>query len=240
MDKHTVEKIKEELKKRALILSFIPFVILGLVAILIALTAKGPENVDVFKEYYDSKVIEFATENDYLSDADIAFIGDSITDGYEPFGAAYSQYKVAWRGIGGDTTTGVYNRLEVSLYAVNPKVVVLLIGVNNLDSMFTDYERIITDICAKLPEAKLIVQSLHPTSKDFSSRNAKILDANKQIKEICERNGCTYVDMYAQLVNSEGVYAEEYTDDGLHPNEKGYERITEILLPIIAEKLASK
>ena len=52
MDKHTVEKIKQKLKKRALVISFMPFVIRRLVAILIDLRAKGPENVDVFKEYY--------------------------------------------------------------------------------------------------------------------------------------------------------------------------------------------
>ncbi len=237
MDKFTTETIKAELKKRALVLSFIPFVVIGLIAVLVALTSQGSDNGNMFKEYYDSKVIEFASENNYLSDVDIAFIGDSITDGYEQFGTAYSQYKVAWRGIGGDTTTGVYNRLDVSLYAVNPKVIVLLIGVNNLESMFTDYEKIITDIRTKLPDAKLIVQSLHPTSKDFADRNPDIIDANVRVKEICERNGCTYVDMYTQLVNADGVYSEAYTDDGLHPNEEGYKKITEILLPVITEKL---
>ena len=55
-----IEKIKQKLKKRALVISFMPFVILRLVAILIDLTAKGPENVDVFKEYYNSNVVEFA------------------------------------------------------------------------------------------------------------------------------------------------------------------------------------
>ena len=103
--------------------------------------------------------------------------------------------------------------------------------------MFTDYEKIITDIRTKLPDAKLIVQSLHPTSKDFADRNPDIIDANVRVKEICERNGCTYVDMYTQLVNADGVYSENYTDDGLHPNEEGYKKITEILLPVITEKL---
>ena len=236
MDKFTSETIKAELKKRALVLSFIPFVVIGLVAVLVALTSQGSDNGNMFKEYYDSKVIEFASENQTLSDVDIAFIGDSITDGYEQFGTAYSSYKVAWRGIGGDTTTGVYNRLEVSLYAVNPKVIVLLIGVNNLDSMFTDYEKIITDIRAKLPDSKLIVQSLHPTSKDFSSYNSKIIDANLKIQEICENNGCIYVDVYTKLIEN-GVYSAEYTDDGLHPNEAGYAKITEVLLPVIQESL---
>jgi lysophospholipase L1-like esterase len=38
-------------------------------------------------------------------------------------------------------------------------------------------------------------------------------------------------------VNADGVYSENYTDDGLHPNEEGYKKITEILLPVITEKL---
>lgn len=200
--------------------------------------APDPDTAILSHPYYISKVAEFEEENKTLSDVDIAFVGDSITDGYEPYGTAYSEYKVAWRGIGGDTTVGLKARLDVSLYAVNPKVIVLLIGINNIEKMFNDYESIISEIKTNLPETEIIIQSLHPTSMDLSSMNGRIGAANKRIKEISDKYGCTYVDMNTPLTDSAtGQYSELYTDDGLHPNGVGYEKITEILLPVIKEKL---
>lgn len=200
--------------------------------------AKEEGGAKKYGEYYHNKVAAFTEENKTLSDVDIAFIGDSITDGYAQYGSAYSDYKVAWRGIGGDTTAGLYDRLDVSLYAVNPKVIVLLIGINNIDTMFENYEKIIGDITQRLPEAELIIQSLHPTSKGLSDRNERILSANERIKNIAAQYGCTYVDMHSALKDeATGEYSSLYTDDGLHPNAKGYEKITEVLLPIIEQKL---
>lgn len=229
-------------KKRKLI-AFIVLILLSALAVaayfLLPKLIEWEEEKNFFKEYYDAKVVEFGEENKKLSNVDVAFIGDSITDGYEAFGSAYSEYTVAWRGIGGDTTFGLFDRLDVSLYAVNPKVVVLLIGINNIDSMFENYESIIADIREKLPKASLIVQSLHPTSGDFADRNGRILSANRRILELSSKYGFTYVDVHSALVDENtGEYSSVYTDDGLHPNSKGYEKITETLFPVIESKIS--
>ncbi|MBQ8322199.1 MAG: hypothetical protein IJX92_07535 [Clostridia bacterium] len=225
--------------KKKILLSAI--VLCTLIAAGIAVWLFAPKEDDDAKfygEYYHNKVTAFTEENKTLSNVDIAFIGDSITDGYAQYGNAYSDYKVAWRGISGDTTTGLYDRLDVSLYAVNPKIVVLLIGINNIDTMFEDYEKIISDITHRLPDSELIIQSLHPTSKAFSDRNERILSANEKIKNIAAEYGCTYVDTHSALKDaSVGEYSSLYTDDGLHPNANGYEKITEVLLPIIKQRL---
>lgn len=223
--------------KKKLLIAILVIILLA-VGVVAAYMLWPKEKDSIYGEYYDIKVAAFEQENNELKNTDIAFIGDSITDGYALYGSAYSSYKVAWRGISGDTTTGLYERLRVSLYDVNPKVVVLLIGINNIDSMFEDYEDIIRDINEKLPSADLIVQSLHPTSGGLAYRNDLIKKSNKKILELSVKYGFTYVDMNTHLTNPEtGEYSSLYTDDGLHPNEKGYEKITEVLLPIIEEKL---
>ena len=56
-----------------------------------------------------------------------------------------------------------------------------------------------------------------------------IMEINNRLKEYCEGNNCTYIDMYNLLLDDEGNFSEEYTDDGLHPNDRGYEVITEEL-----------
>lgn len=66
---------------------------------------------------------------------DVAFIGYSLTDRYD-LEEYYPQYVTANRGINGDTTFDIEKRLQISLYNLKPKVAVMLIGVNNPDTMF--------------------------------------------------------------------------------------------------------
>ena len=93
-----------------------------------------PDEIDyerLAKEYYDSKVAEFVEENKTLQNVDVAFVGDSITDGYN-LKYFYPEYITANRGISADTSFGLEDRIKVSVYDINPKVVVLLIGINNI------------------------------------------------------------------------------------------------------------
>ena len=69
---------------------------------------------------------------------DVAFLGDSLTDGYD-LEKYYPEFKTANRGIAGETTGGLESRLQVSVYDLKPKVCVMLIGANNMDTMFKLY-----------------------------------------------------------------------------------------------------
>ena len=89
-----------------------------------------------FGEYYEYKVNLFRQENASLKpgEVEVAFLGDSLTDLCD-VKKYYQPYNVVNRGIGGDTTDGLLNRLDVSAYAFQPKVVVVLIGINNYPTM---------------------------------------------------------------------------------------------------------
>ena len=119
---------------------------------------KKEEMIQMAKEYYNQKLVLYAEENEKYADyeVDIAFIGDSLTDGYD-VERYYPEYKVENRGIGGDTTYGLLARLDVSVYQLKPKVIVMLIGANNFDTMLDDYEQIIIGIKENLPETKLVI-----------------------------------------------------------------------------------
>ena len=115
------------------------------------------------QQYYKDKSASFAEENKTLTEVDVAFIGDSLTDGYD-LATYYPGMSVINRGIGGDTTHGVYDRLEVSVIEPAPKVIVMMIGTNNLGDMFTDYEDIILAIRKSLPDTHLVLLSIPPSS----------------------------------------------------------------------------
>ena len=195
------------------------------------------ETHNIFYDYYVAKVAQFKEDNKTLGEVDVAFLGDSLTDGY-PVQDWYPQYKVVNRGIGADSTWGLEERLDCSAYDVNPKVIVLLIGINNLDTMLQNYERIVQKIKQNLPNTKIIIESLTPESGDFAFRNPQAISNNVKVKNIAQRNGCTFVDMYTQLLDpNTNELKLEYTIEGLHFTPQGYEKITGVLTPVISSLL---
>ena len=113
------------------------------------------------KEYRQAKLDKYIQENKKYADyeVDVAFLGDSLTDGYD-VKKYYPNYLVVNRGIGGDTTFDLEDRLRVSVYDLKPKVAVMLIGANNVSTMFDNYERLVSGITTNLPNTKLVLLSL--------------------------------------------------------------------------------
>lgn len=189
------------------------------------------------QEYYNNKVAEFKEENKTLSDVDISFIGDSLTDGYD-VKSYYPQYNVVNRGIGGDTTFGVERRLDVSAYEINPKVINLLIGANNFDTMMQNYENILIGFKENLPNTKVVLCSLTSMTYQWGRNNDKAKRNNIQIEAYAEQYGFTYVDLYNPLLDpSTNELRVEYTTDGGHFTPLGYEKVTSILAPVFANLL---
>ena len=185
--------------------------------------------------YYNAKVASYVTENEQYEDyeVDVAFIGDSLTDGYD-VKHYYPQYTVVNRGIGGDTTVGLEKRLQVSLYDLKPKVVVMLIGVNNIHSMFDNYERILQGFEENLPDTKIILVSLTSMSGEWGRNNHLAAYNNVRIKMLAEEYGYSFVDLYAPLMNPEtGEIYDKYTTDGGHLTPAGYEVFTAQVTPAI-------
>ena len=178
----------------------------------------------MMQDYYDSKVAQFEAENKSIvpGETDVVFLGDSLTDGCD-LSLYYPEYTTLNRGIGGDTTIGLEKRLDVSVYAVQPKVVVMLIGANNFSTMFDNYEDILISLKKKLPESKIILVSLTSMGGTWGKNNNLAAFNNVKIKALAEKYGYEFVDVYTPLLNFETneIY-EEYTTDGGHLTHEGY------------------
>ena len=184
------------------------------------------------KDY--EKQIETLKENytNYL------FLGDSITDYYD-LDKYYEGLPVVNSGISGNTTEDILNDMKGRVYNYNPSKVFLLIGTNDLihdvsvDDIVSNIERIINEINSNEPQAEIYVESVYPVNDDLDEdmvdvrNNDDIMDINEKIEKYCDDNNYTYINMYDKLLDDEGNFSEEYTDDGLHPNSRGYEVITE-------------
>ena len=191
--------------------------------------------------YRASKINNYVAENEKYADyeVDVAFLGDSLTVGYD-VGAYYPQYIVVNRGIGGDTTVGLEERMQVSLYDLKPKVAVMLIGANNMEEMFSNYENILKGFVEKLPNTKIILLSLTSMSGEWGRKNQLAAYNNVKIKMLAEKYGFGYVDLYSALLNLEtGEIFDEYTTDGGHLTPLGYTVLTEKITPAIDQAIAA-
>lgn len=189
----------------------------------------------IFAEHYANRVKAFEQENLQYEDfeVDVAFLGDSLTEGYD-IKNFYSNFEVVNRGIGGDTTFGLEKRLKVSAYDLKPKVVVMLIGANNFDTMFDNYEDILIGFKENLPQTKIVLLSLTSMGKDWGKNNQLAAFNNYKIKKLAEKYEFEFVDLYSPLLNLEDneIY-DEYTTDGGHLTTEGYEIVTAQVMPVL-------
>ena len=195
---------------------------------------------EAVRAYRAAKLEQYEQENAEYDDyeVDVAFIGDSLTDGYD-LAKYYPQYVTANRGIGGDTTFGLEERLQVSLYDLKPKVVVMLIGANNMDSMLENYESILKGLQENLPESKIVLLSLTAMGGEHWGRKNQLAAYNNvSIKLLAEKYNFAFVDLYSALYDvSIGEVYEGYTIDGGHFTHEGYTVVTAQVTPVLKELL---
>lgn len=191
----------------------------------------------LFKTHYNDRVNLFKEENEHIKNIDVAFLGDSLTEGYD-VKTSYPNLTVVNRGIGGDTTFGLENRLKESAYDAHPKVISMLIGANNFKTMLDNYESIVKKLKDNLPESKVILCSLTCMTGEWGRNNEIAKQNNIKIQEYATKYNYVYADLYNALLDSNtNALKESYSVDGGHLTNEGYQVVTSVLNPIISELL---
>ena len=227
--------MKEKISKREIVFMTIS-VLLSIVLIALSfLFLLKKEKQDLFKSYYDQKCESYRVQNANLSKNQIVFIGDSITDFYQ-LDTYYADLNKATynRGIGGDTCQGVLNRMQVSLYDLQPSKIVLMIGINDINGgrtkeyIVSKYDEILSNIKTNLPTTEVYCMSiismnpvifLYPT---IESNIQIVKSVNIELEELAVEKGYTYLDLFT-LTKDENEYLKaNYTDDGIHLNAAGF------------------
>jgi lysophospholipase L1-like esterase len=192
---------------------------------------------------------------------DIYFLGDSITrrwqgtdDQHKPnWDANFWGWNAANFGWGGDTTQNVIWRLlNGELDGVNPKVIVLMIGTNNVgttvrkeDDAFADDVargvRRILDLCReKAPQAVIVLTGITPRNDDARQDTAQMPTINKineRISKFADVKVIRYININDKLADNDGKLFEGMTRDNLHLVAKGYQVWADALKPILTELL---
>lgn len=186
---------------------------------------------------------------------DVYFLGDSITrrwgaTDYPDFLAHWKKNFHGWNagdfGWGGDTTQNILWRItNGELDGVNPKIIVLLAGTNNIgknpkpDAAPETVKGIaaILEVCkTKAPKATIILMSIFPRN-DSERSNAAIIEANEQIARLADGKTVRFLNINDQLADAQGKLFEGITVDQLHLSLKGYDVWAKNLRPVFTELL---
>jgi len=228
-------------------------VILIMAAVIVVLGVKlgssGDEGLTEHEKYYKMKCESFAAQNFNLSKEQIIFIGDSITDLF-PLDDYFADLDLACynRGIGGDTTSGVLRRIEVSITELAPSKVVLLIGTNDInggveqDKIVANYREILATVRAALPDTEILLMSVIPQGDglngvagiDVAANTARILALNEEIRAMSDSDDkIHYFDIFTLLADENNRLKKEYSDDALHLNAGGFEVWAGLIKPYL-------
>ncbi|MBO0349279.1 G-D-S-L family lipolytic protein [Phormidium pseudopriestleyi FRX01] len=159
----------------------------------------------------------------------IIFLGDSLTDSCE-WNEILNHPQILNRGIIGDTTAGVLDRLNPIL-ASQPRQIFLMIGINDLarkkdfSGILVNYQQILTTIHQQSPQTKVYVKSVLPINKKLFEKgpsNEMIRNLNTQLQQLSDNFSYSYIDLHSQLVDENQQLDERYTIDGLHLNGTAY------------------
>ena len=172
----------------------------------------------------------------------VVFLGDSITEGWKTLAKDFPDFKVANRGIGGDTTRGVLYRLNTDVLALKPAAVVLLIGINDIglggkpEDIVDNIKGILFALKRSNPHLPVIVCKVMPSSTKQYRPADKIEQLNALVDEIVKSDPqCIRCDTWSIYADENGNCKREEFSDLLHPNAIGYAKWTDALKPIFAK-----
>lgn len=177
----------------------------------------------------------------------IVFLGDSITDGWQGTGKAvweryYVKHNAADFGVSGERTEHTLGHIAGGvLDGLNPKLVVIMIGTNNIGHSAEEkpewaaagVKKIVATVHEKLPNAKVLLLGVFPRDPKDSARRKAVEGINGIISKFDDGKKTVYLDLTSKFLDASGEIPKDVMPDGLHPNEKGYQIWAEAMQPTL-------
>lgn len=182
----------------------------------------------------------------------VVFMGNSITEGWIRIDSAFFAGKpYIDRGISGQTTPQMLVRFRQDVIDLKPAVTVILAGINDIAqntgpiTLENTFGNIVSMAeLAKSNHIKVVLSSVLP-AYDFPWRPGmepaeKVVKLNAMIKEYANKNAIVYLDYYSPMVDERKGLKVSLSEDGVHPNIKGYKIMEPLAEKAIAEALKRK
>ena len=170
--------------------------------------------------------------------------GNNVTVLFHP--GFFSGHGYIDKGISGQNTTQMLSRFDKDVIALDPQVVVIMGGTNDLAQGVSKPD-IVANIASMAQKAssagiKVVLCSVTPNDDYYSKLNphykgSHIVELNEMIQSLVSSNGYTYCDYWTSMVtdpvNDLSLKEEFRLYDNLHPGPDGYDVMEAIIQPII-------
>ena len=225
------------------------------VALLFACFFLSAQNTDVIKV---ANLERYAESNEDLLSLGIKkhaviFIGSSSTEGWAKTRPEFfSSNNYIGRGIGGQTSPQMLLRFRQDVVSLEPEVVVINAGTNDIAENTGKYSLSFTlgniksmvEI-AQANDIKVILTSVLPAgefrwNQDITDAPQKIDTLNKEIKSYAKKKGIPYVDYNIKMRKEDGSMKNGLSGDGVHPTEEGYQIMEQQVKSVIDKILKKK
>jgi lysophospholipase L1-like esterase len=174
---------------------------------------------------------------------DVMFVGDSLTEMWPKalWDKNFGAMKAVNFGISADHTGNVLWRLQdPAIAALKPKLVVLMIGVNNInmcgesaDQVFGGIKAVVAKLRQQYPKARILLNAVLPAGAPDSWGRRRIIALNQQVRTLGDGKSVFFHDYGSVFMGEGGVLSRELQPDLLHFSEKGYQLLAEAMRPDI-------
>ena len=193
----------------------------------------------------------------------VVFLGNSITNGLRKHFSQFNRSDIVNRGIDGDISLGVLERLNEIIY-YKPKAVFILIGINDFFNDLTKMPEVTPKFVSKnifnsaktikkgSPKTKIYLQTILPINKQQYQNKLKKdtgnsyywlepdfeININEQILKTNEliRNNKIFqvIDLHPLFIDKNSIMNEKYSTDGVHLNKLGYQKWIDVINPVLS------
>lgn len=204
--------------------------------------AQKPEMDTVYRpRTYHLIVEQFRTYPD--SPEDIVFLGNSIT-AYTNWNELLCLPQARNRGISGDTTFGLLERLD-EVTNGKPAKIFLLIGINDISRnvpaglILRNYKKILERIREESPRTEIFIQTILPVNNTFTryknhyNKDEIIATVNRGIRQFTYMENVNLIDLHSHFLDKQNRLDRKFTEEGLHLNAAGYELWKTLVVPFL-------
>lgn len=198
------------------------------------------------------KAENYATMTEITPKEGVVFLGDSIFEMYDLKKYFKNKDNYINRGISSNKSADILARLQTNVIDITPKVIIIHVGTNDIghnvsaEEYIINMGKIITELSTKLPDCKMMVDSIYPTItlNNYNSinltkvrSNDDINNFNLRLKSLCNTKNIDYINTHDSLLKGDKLN-KTYTIDGLHLSDAGYRIVSGIFQYAIEDALA--
>ncbi len=200
---------------------------------------------DFWPARWQQKFEEARTLGDQIQ---VVFLGDSIThfwesNGREVFAETFPPYHTLNLGFSGDRTQHtLWIARESGIFKlIHPRLVVLMIGTNNIgwkestpEQTVAGIQQILAAVREQAPQAKILLFAVFPRGKTADDpMRRQVEEINRGLPALADNQNIFFVDINRQLMNPDGTIDPAVMPDYLHPARAGYVVWRDAILPYL-------